>query len=179
MRNGNVALDDPTSYEEFSSAHHRQVLRICRLLLTDRHEAEEVAQEVFLKMFRAFQNQDHTQTMDWRPWLAQVSVNACRDRQRTGWWKWWRPATIEYREADHPSKGRTPEEEVLSRELQRHLWSAFRKLSARQQEVFALRHIAGFSTKEVAETLRMTTGSVKRHLFRAVHQLRRMLGDHL
>jgi len=99
--------------------------------------------------------------------------------RRTGWWKWWRLANIEYRETDHPSRGRTPEEEVLSRELQRHLWLAFRKLSARQQEVFTLRYVEGFSTEEVAETLRMSAGSVKRHLFRAVHQLRRSLGDHL
>ena len=172
-------LDNPTSYEELYSAHRQQVLRICRVLLADRHEAEEVAQEVFLKMFRAYQTQDHTQAMDWKPWLTRVSVNACRDRRRTGWWKWWRLANIEYRETDHPSRGRTPEEEVLSRELQRHLWLAFRKLSARQQEVFTLRYVEGFSTEDVAETLRMSAGSVKRHLFRAVHQLRRSLGDHL
>ena len=42
----------------------------------------------------------------------------------------------------------------------------------RQQEVFALRHVEGFSTAEVAETLDLSTGSAKRHLFRAVQRLR-------
>jgi len=87
MRNANVALDESTSYERLYTAHHRQVRRICRLLLPDRNEAQEVAQGVFLKMFQAYQTQDHAQPMDWGSWLTRVSVNACRDRRRTGWWK--------------------------------------------------------------------------------------------
>jgi DNA-directed RNA polymerase specialized sigma24 family protein len=42
--------------------------------------------------------------------------------------------------------------------------------------VFALRYLEGRSTEEVADALRLSVGSVKQHLFRAVHHLRRVLG---
>ena len=62
---------------------------------------------------------------------------------------------------------------MLSREEQGRIWGAFRALSPRQQEVFVLRHLEEWSTEEVAEMLGLTVGSVKRHLFRAVHHLRK------
>ena len=55
--------------------------------------------------------------------------------------------------------------------------AAFQRLSARQREVFALRYIEGMSTHEVAGTLDLSEGSVKRHLFRAVKYLRGALGE--
>ena len=60
----------------------------------------------------------------------------------------------------------------VAAETRHRIWAAFRHLSRRQQEVFALRHVEGFSTAEVAETLDLSTGSAKRHLFRAVQRLR-------
>ncbi len=176
-KNTKAVLDEPVSYEELYAAHYGEVLRLCRLLLADRHEAEEVTQEVFLKVLREYQTPNRNRTIVWKPWLIRVSVNACRDRQRSGWWKWWRSKNESYQEADHLSPNMTPEEMVLSKETQSRIWHAFRKLSKRQQEVFALRRIEGLSTEEVAEMLGVATGSVKRHLFRAVRQLRCVLGD--
>ena len=57
------------------------------------------------------------------------------------------------------------------------LWRAFQALPDRQHEVFVLRHVEQWSTSEVAEALGMSAGSVKRHLFRAIRHLRRVLGD--
>jgi RNA polymerase sigma-70 factor (ECF subfamily) len=167
----------PVSYEALYAAHHGEVLRLCHLLLANHHDAEEIAQEVFLKVYQQLQNMKQTETMMWRPWLIRVSVNACRDRRRSGWWKLWRGANEEYQEANYPDSSRTPEEMVLSRETQGRIWCAFEKLSARQREVFVLRHVDEWSTEEVAEMLGITTGSVKRYLFRAARHLRSILGD--
>jgi len=60
-------------------------------------------------------------------------------------------------------------------EERRRIWHVFRRLSPRQQEVFVLRQVEGWSTDEVADSLGLTSGSVKRHLFRAIHQLRAAL----
>jgi RNA polymerase sigma-70 factor (ECF subfamily) len=147
------------------------------LLLANHHDAEEVAQEVFLKAHQKQQNMDPTELMLWRPWLVRVSINACRDRRRSGWWKWWRGPDEEYQEAVYPTSSKTPEQALLSRETAGCIWRAFQQLSQRQQEVFALRYVDEWSTEEVAEMLGITTGSVKRYLFRAVHHLRRALGD--
>jgi RNA polymerase sigma-70 factor (ECF subfamily) len=115
--------------------------------------------------------------MLWRPWLVRVSINACRDRRRSGWWKWFCGPKGEYQETNYPNPPKSPEQALLSREIEGHIWRAFQQLSARQQEVFALRYVNEWSTEEVAGMLGITTGSVKRYLFRAVQHLRRALGD--
>jgi len=167
-------VDRATEYNELYQAHHAQVLRLCRLLLSDPDEADDVSQEVFLKLFR--QRQLSGDTIAWGPWLTRVTVNACRDRRRSGWWKWWREHHRTFEEAEFPGHGRTPEQEVLSRERRLDVWRSFQQLSSRQQEVFVLRHLEGFPTAEVAEILGVSPGSIKRHLYRAVHQMRKALG---
>jgi RNA polymerase sigma-70 factor (ECF subfamily) len=142
-------------------------------LLFDADEADDVSQEVFLKLFR--QHQLSGSTIAWGPWLTKVTVNACRDRRRSGWWKWWREHHQEFVETQHAAGVLTPEQEALSNEARRNVWVSFRQLSARQQEVFVLRQLQGWSTEEVAQTLGLSPGSIKRHLYRAVHHMRRAL----
>jgi RNA polymerase sigma-70 factor, ECF subfamily len=171
-------LQKAVSYEALHAAHYGEVLRLCRLLLKNHHDAEEVTQEVFLKVHQEFENMIPTEQMMWRPWIVRVSINACRDRRRSGWWKLWSVASQIQPEANYPPATNTHEDTFLSREIQGRIWHAFDKLSARQREVFVLRHVDECSTEQVAEMLGISTGSVKRYLFRAVRQLRRVLGDH-
>jgi len=165
----NQVADDSSDYDELYRTHHAHVLRLCRLLLSDPHEADDVSQEVFLKLLR-----EHRAAHDvaWGRWLTTVTVNACRDRRRSGWWKWWRERHGNFDEAELRWMGMTPEDAVSSAETANHIWTAFRALSVRQQEVFALRQLEGWSTDEVAATLGLSAGTVKRHLYRAVHHLR-------
>lgn len=165
------------SFESLYEAHSSKVQRLCRLLLKNAAEAEETGQEIFLKMFKQYQAE--IWPADWSAWLTRVTVNACHDRRKSAWWKWWQSCEGEVRLADHPSSDRTPEQEALGREEQTRIWSAFRGLSARQQKVFVLRYLEGWSTDQVAETLAITGGSVKIHLFRAIRCLRTGLGDRL
>src|SRR5262249_10655278 len=57
----------PVSYEALYTAHHGEVPRLCRLLLANHHDAEEIAQEVFLKVYQQFQNMNQNELMMWRP----------------------------------------------------------------------------------------------------------------
>lgn len=109
---------EPESYETLYAAHSAEVLRLCRLLLGNHHDAEEVAQEVFLKAHQKQQNMEPSELMLWRSWLIRVSINACRDRRRSGWWKWWRSPGEEYHEADYQNSSSTPEQALLSRETE-------------------------------------------------------------
>ena len=160
-------------YDELYRTHFERILRLSRLLLSDPDEADDVTQEVFIKLFQACQTEERT--MVWAAWLTRVTVNACRDRRRSGWWKWWRQRHTEFTEAEFPSAGPTPEQALLSSEKRGAVWQSFRELSVRQQEVFVLRQLEGWSTHEVAETLGLSPGSIKRHLYRAVHQMRKAL----
>ena len=168
-----AAADQGADYDQLYRTHHARVLRLCQLLLSDPHEAEEVAQEVFLKLFRAHPGDG--QVLSWGSWLTKVAINACRDRRRSGWWKWWRERHVEFVETGFSTDLPTPEEAAVSNERRREIWNSFRELSTRQQEVFALRYVEGWSTEEVAATLGLSTGSIKRHLYRAVHHLRTAL----
>jgi RNA polymerase sigma-70 factor, ECF subfamily len=170
-----VPEQEPASFEGLYKAHQPRVQRLCCLLLKDSFEAEEVGQEVFLKVFRQFQNESWPD--DWSAWISRVTVNACHDRRKSAWWKWWRSSSGELQLAEYPSAARSPEQEALGHEEQRRIWHSFRALSPRQQEVFVLRYLEGWSTEQVAEALAISTGSVKNHLFRAVHSMRKALGD--
>ena len=155
-------------------AHRDRVLRLCRLLLADADEAADVAQDVFLRVERAARVAPPD---EWAAWITRVTVNACRDRRRSGWWRWWRRGGLELDGDATPGPGPTPEQEAARREEHARVWAALRQLPARQREVFVLRHLEGFGTHDVAANLGIAPGSVKRHLFRAVHALRRVLGE--
>ena len=148
-------------------AQHGRVRSLCRLLLADHHEAEEVCHEVFVKLF-----EQRAAPPAPERWLTRVAVNACRDRRRSGWWKWWRSQSTEFEESEFAHHDPDPEQVALAEETRRTIWEAFRRLPTRQREVFALRYLEGCSTEETAEALGLSTGSVKTHLFRAVHRMR-------
>jgi RNA polymerase sigma-70 factor (ECF subfamily) len=158
-------------YQEYAG----RVRRVCRLLLDDPQEAQDVAQEVFLKLLRAYPLA--VAPVPWGPWLLRVAINACRDRRRAGWWRWWRSRHDSIDKIAVLDPAPTPERMALSAEARERLWQVFRQLPARQREVVTLRYVEGWSTEEVATALTVTTGSVKRHLFRAVRRLRAALGD--
>src|SRR5262245_22001265 len=93
----------PVSYEALYAAHHGEVLRLCRLLLANHDDAEEIAQGVFLKIYKQLQNMNQTELMRWRRWLMRVSVNACGNGRRSGWWRLWRGVIEEYQEPKFPT----------------------------------------------------------------------------
>ena len=156
-------------------AHYERLRRLSELLLADREEAKEVVQDVFMKAHEATVH-SHAPT-DWAAWLTQVTINACRDRRRSGWWirfrRW--SETLE----DQPLSVREPDPiaAAIDSDTRRRIWQAFRRLPDRQREVFVLRHVEEWSTDEVAKGLRLSPGSVKRHLFRAVRRLRAALHE--
>src|SRR5262245_44132807 len=98
------------STEHLCRIHYPRVLQLSRLLLTDPQEAEEIAQEVFLNLVRAQPAQMDIRS--WEAWFTRVTVNACRNRRRSWWWRWWRDEHVEYQEEQIHSAGDTPEEDV-------------------------------------------------------------------
>jgi RNA polymerase sigma-70 factor (ECF subfamily) len=152
-------------------AHKARIVGLCRLLLRDPDEAQDVAQEVFLRAFERLRTQEPPTV--WEAWLVRVAINACRDRQRSGWWK----SRGKNVELDEITAGSVPssEAEALARERRTRIWQQLRRLKTKQRNVFVLRYVEGWSTSEVAEALGLSPGSVKTHLFRAVRHLRKVM----
>ena len=157
------------------TAHYGRLQRLCRLLLGDPQEADDVVQEVFLKAHEA--ERLGRVPANWGAWLTRVAVNGCRDRRRAGGWMRFRLRGARLDEVPLVALTPAPSDVAISEDTRRRIWIAFRALPRRQQEVFALRHIEEQSTLAVAAALGLSPGSVKRHLFRAIRALRLRLGD--
>lgn len=160
-------------FDETYRDHRARVLRLCRLLLADPDEADDVSQEVFLKFFREVEMGRTVSASG--PWLHRVTVNACRDRRRSAWWRRRASESEPFEESEFTNDVATPEEQVFEGERRSAIWEAFRRLPGRQREVLALRLAEGCSTEDTAEILGLAPGSVKTHLFRAVRRMRRGL----
>jgi len=174
VKSQNILRGDGGSWadhERIYRAHKSRIAGLCRLLLLDPDEADDVVQDVFLRAFERLRSAEPPEI--WEAWLVRVAVNACRDRQRSGWWKS-RKKRVEVGEA---ALGLAPsvEAESIARERQARVWQQVRKLKAQQRTVFVLRYIEGWSTAEVATSLGLSAGGVKTHLFRAVRHLRKAL----
>ncbi|HZP37180.1 MAG TPA: sigma-70 family RNA polymerase sigma factor [Methylomirabilota bacterium] len=157
------------------TAQYGRLRRLCRLLLGDAQEAEDVVQEVFLKAHEAAAV--GRGPLDWGAWLTRVAVNACRDRRRAGGWMRLRLRSTHVEDVPLVADTPAPGDVAIGEDTRRRIWAAFRTLPRRQQEVFALRYIEERSTRDVAVTLGLSQGSVKRHLFRALRHLRHSLQD--
>jgi RNA polymerase sigma factor (sigma-70 family) len=157
------------------AAHYGRLQRLCRLLLGDAQEADDVVQDVFLKAHEA--ERLGQVPASWGAWLTRVAVNGCRDRRRAGGWMRFRLRGVRLDEVPLVALTPTPSDVAIGEDTRRRIWIAFRALPRRQQEVFALRHIEEQPTLAVAAALGVSAGSVKRHLFRAVRAQRRSLKD--
>ncbi|MGA2410035.1 MAG: sigma-70 family RNA polymerase sigma factor [Candidatus Binataceae bacterium] len=164
-------MNDPLTDEALYEEHHRRIGRLCLMLLGNPEEARDVAQEVFLKMVQ--QRRDAVPPRDWRAWLTRVAINACHDRRRSGWWKWWRRDGRELLDADLIAHG--PEDEAVRTQQRIAIWRGLRALTKTQRDVFILRQIEGWPVRATAEALNLSADSVKLHLFRAMRRMRKAL----
>ncbi len=165
---------DSAAFEALVAAHQRRLFLLALRLLGDAEEAATATQDCFLRVFKALDRCPLTAPEQQR-WLARVVINLCLDRLRSRKWNWWRERLgLENRDATHV---RTPERELLSKEIATQLARALERLSPRQRAVFVLRHYEGQSLEQIAEQLSLTVGAVKAHLARAISHLRRELKD--
>ena len=121
-------------------------------------EAEDICQNVFLKLLQ----QDKLMPGREKAWLMQVTANECRDLLRSGWWK----RTVPLDEAFHISQNETDETLYL-----------LRKLPPKYRVVLYLHYYEQYTTTEIAQLLKIPTGTVSTRLKRARDQLKSMLKE--
>jgi RNA polymerase sigma-70 factor (ECF subfamily) len=136
-----------------------------------------------LKAYKALQKSSHAPGELDHPdkWVTRIAVNTCLDRLRSRAWKLWqrRPPAEDERVILEmtPGDGPNAERQLFAKQIQQRLETALQKLSSRQRAVFSLRHYDAMPLEEIAEVLKLDTGTVKAHLFRAVGKLREELQD--
>lgn len=148
---------DPAAARELVERFQSDVLAVCRRLLAHLHDAEDVAQEVFLRVFRSLARWDRARPL--RPWVLGIAVNRCRTaigKRGRG------PELADYL---HEAPDRRPADD--STELVREIRAAVDALRDDYREVFVLFHERGCAYEEIADAVGRPVGTVKTWLHRA------------
>jgi RNA polymerase sigma-70 factor (ECF subfamily) len=175
-----LARDLDGTFEALVVAHQDRLFTIARRLLGDAHDAEEVAQDAFVRAYRALEGYpaERVRELRLRPWLAAIVVNLARNRRRRIADR--QPATplaplIEGGLDVADVGGRGPEARQATSEA-RHEWAArLAALPSTYRAAVVLRHVDGLSYDEVAVALGRPEGTVKAQVHRGLRLLRAAL----
>ena len=165
---------DVRALEKLLLRHESKVLRLLRFLGIPPRDREDVAQEIFLRVFRHLAGIDRRKPF--AAWLYRVTVNAAQDyRKDSG-----RSARVEQPMGegfDAADDARGPEDLAGDNGLRRRLERALQGLSERERAVFILKEIEGLETREIAAAQGLTRITVRRHLGLARTRLKLLLGN--
>ncbi|RJP77645.1 MAG: RNA polymerase sigma factor [Candidatus Zixiibacteriota bacterium] len=168
---------DDAAFARLVERHDARVMSLVRSVLGPGFDAEEVYQEVFLKVHRSLP--EFRFESEFTTWLHRVAVNAALSRKRS---LDRRRAKERVMDGDDDffqsvpcNPWDDPENRQLRREILEQIERALETLPARQRTVFVMKHDQGLKLKEIARLLGIGEGTAKAYLFRAVETLRRVL----
>jgi RNA polymerase sigma-70 factor (ECF subfamily) len=162
-----AANGDAAAWEPLVLAHQQAVFRLSYLLLGDPDDAEDIAQETFLRAWKHLKRFDATRPL--RPWLLSIASNLASNRRRSAG-RYLSALVRAFRNEPAPS---TSIEEKSTRHMEAsHLWKAVQTLSVPDQQIVYLRYFLDLSVAETAEVLKIAEGTVKSRLSRALDRLR-------
>jgi RNA polymerase sigma factor (sigma-70 family) len=160
---------DTAAYEEIVHRYQQVAFRTAYLITRSAADAEDAAQEAFIKAYRALGS--FRAGAEPRPWLLQIVANEARNRVRSSG----RRYQLELRLAEGYRPGGaapSPEAAAVAAEDSAHLLSLVNGLSEEDRLVIASRYFLELSGEETATTLGIPEGTVKSRLSRALSRLR-------
>jgi RNA polymerase sigma-70 factor, ECF subfamily len=161
---------DASAFDELVLLHREAVYRVARRIVGAHAQADEVAQETFVRAWRAlpgFRGEARLAT-----WLVRIAINVSRSVGVEG------RRSVALGEADGvPDPAEGADAGLLRRATRKRIRRAVRDLPPRQREVVALKVFSEMTYEDVASAMGLTVGAVKAHLHQAVAGLRRRLAD--
>ena len=163
---------DAAAYEEIVRTYQGIAFRTAYLLTGSAADAEEAAQDAFVKAYRALRR--FRPGSPFRPWFLAIVANEARNRRRSAG----RRAGLTLRAAEEPQAGTSPspEDVVLAGERRGALLAAVGRLREGDREIISCRYFLELSEEETAATLGLRRGTVKSRLSRALERLRMEMG---
>ena len=159
------------TFDELFREFQQDVYFCAYRLLGDSDEAQDVAQDTFVRAYRALPKL--TTELRPGPWLYRIATNLCLDklrRRKLIRWEPWETFTSVF----HPKQVARddPEREVVTHEARSLLAQALGRLPARHRQALHLREELGLSCEEIGQTLGISRQAAKSLLFRAREELR-------
>lgn len=171
--------------EQFLRRTEQRAFRIVRYAVGHDEDALDIVQDAMFKLVRHYEKRPST---EWAPLFHRILQNGITDHyrrqaSRNRWLGWLEHFRGDDEEAQSPIENWVDEQALDgARQLEvdqsmEAMDAAIRALPRRQQQVFLLRCWEGLSTKETAEAVGCSEGSVKTHYFRALNSLKKALTD--
>jgi RNA polymerase sigma-70 factor (ECF subfamily) len=172
-----AAAGDTSAFHALVERHRTMVYRVAFQFAGNHHDAEDIAQDVFIKVFRSLDRFRYDAQLT--SWLYRIVMNACIDFRRRQAPAGWAPFTedAELKMLNTPEEGPGPEDTAYGLQIGERLEAEVARLPPGQRVVFTMRLHVGLKLSEIAEALGLAAGTVKRQLHAAVHRLRAALSS--
>lgn len=167
---GRCQNGDSAAFEHLVLHYQDKVLTLCRYLLKNPHDAEDAAQETFVKAFKNIRN--YTPDAPFYTWLSRIAVNTCHDLQR-------KHSLLSLFFSDNgqeqidsqPAHIPDPEQAYQTQQSMQALQAGLKQLSVKLRTVLVLKELEGHSYEEIADILDISVGTVKSRISRAREEL--------
>ena len=175
---------DKKAFEEIYQLYHRRIYNAVYGMLSDPDDAQDVTQDVFMRLHDALPTLRADEAFS--TYLYRIALNLCRDRARRK--KRVRFQSMDTPRADSegdvepmefPDQGKLPEETLANDELQTRVRQAVQTLSVDHKAVIVMHHFQGMEVNDIANILKVPTGTVKSRLARGRDQLHRKLKSYV
>jgi RNA polymerase sigma-70 factor (ECF subfamily) len=178
-----ISSGDSTAFQEFVERYKKKIYYIAYDIAGDHDDAEDISQEVFIKVFRSLKTFRRNAKIS--SWLYQISVNASIDllRKRTSKAEKLMDdierTDIQENLPGSSAQVQNPESSAEELIIQKHISEALQKVSPKERSVFVMRHYNELKIREIAEILKVSPGTVKALFYRATRKLRKELSFYL
>ena len=166
------------AFDEIVHRYRRIIYRTAYYFTHNCEDADDISQEVFLKVFKSLSRFRGSSTFD--TWLWRITMNTCIDHLRK------QPDAEALDASSYISHKynagicrELPDSPMEMAELRSVISKAVRRLPSKQKSVFILRHYEDLSLDEIAKTLTCAVGTVKANLFHARRNLRELLSHYV
>ena len=168
------------AFSALVEAHQEKMIHTAYSFLGSMEDAEDIAQEAFVKAYESLHS--FNEKSRFSTWLYRILINRCKDflrrkkvRQHLHSFLGTKTEEDSDPAEEVQASGRDARQELSDRELETEIHKALGQLPFQQRSVFTLKYLEGFKLEEIAESLDLSLGAVKAHLWQAVQKMRRML----
>ena len=158
------------AFAQLADRFHEDVFRMVYYRIRSRTDAEDITQDVFLKVFQKISG--IKESAKFRGWLFSITLNRIRDFQRKKRFRSLFKAEEENIESHIPDQAVNDPSDALDQVLKKDFWRqvslVMNKLSKMEKEVFLLRFFDHLSLNEIAGIVKKNESTIKTHLYRAL-----------